>query len=62
MLFRSKLGAFLDLYDRYLTKFERWMLTRTLHKVREVVRRDLLLREAMALVINAPSKTERKSR
>lgn len=50
----EKLGAFVDFYKHDLTKFERWMFQRTLRKVRGVVRRDQLLREAMAVVINAP--------
>ena len=51
----EKLDAILDFYKHDLTKFERWMLRRTLRKVRGVVRRDKLLRDAMEVVINAPS-------
>ena len=51
----EKLDAILDFYKHDLTKFERWMLIRTLRKVRGVVRRDKLLRDAMEVVINAPS-------
>lgn len=51
----EKLESILDFYRHDLTKFERWMLIRTLRKVRGVVRRDALLRKAMEVVINAPS-------
>ena len=52
----EKLVGFVDFYKHDLTKFERWMLRRALRKVREVVRRDELLRRAMEVVINAPEK------
>jgi hypothetical protein len=51
----ERLVGFIDFYKHDLTKFERWMLRRALRKVREVVRRDELLRKAMEVVINAPS-------
>ena len=51
----EKLESILDFYRHDLTKFERWMFQRTLRKMRAVVRREQLLREAMAVVINAPS-------
>ena len=35
-------------------KFERWMLSRAVSKVRKLVKRDELLRSAMEIVINAP--------
>ena len=58
----EKLDAFVDCYKHDLSKFERWMLRRTLRKVHAVVCRDELLRKAMEMVINAPFKAERKSR
>lgn len=50
----EKLGKFLDYYSSDITKFERWMLRRAMIKVRRVVKRDALLRDAMEIVINKP--------
>lgn len=50
----AKLGKFLEYYAEDITKFERWMLRRAMRKVRKVVKRDALLRDAMEIVINKP--------
>jgi hypothetical protein len=50
----EKVSGFLDHYKRDITQFEHWMLMRTMRKVRKLVKRDELLRGAMAIVINAP--------
>jgi hypothetical protein len=53
----DKVGRFLDFYSLDITRFERWVIKRALTKVRGVVRRDALLRDAMSIVINAPEET-----
>ena len=50
----DKILMFADEFERDITKFERWMLSRTVRKVRKLVKRDELLRKAMEIVINAP--------
>jgi len=45
---------FADEFERDITKFERWMLSRTVRRVRKLVKRDELLRKAMEIVINKP--------
>lgn len=50
----DKILRFADEFDRDITKFERWMLSRTVRKVRKLVKRDELLRKAMEIVINKP--------
>ena len=53
----SHLEKVLEFVSRYrpdITKFERWMLSRAVTKVHKLVKRDELLRGAMAIVINAP--------
>ena len=50
----DKILKFADEFDRDITKFERWMLSRTVRKVRKLVKRDELLRKAMEIVINKP--------
>jgi hypothetical protein len=53
----SHLEKVLDFASRYgpdITTFENWMLARVVRKVRKLVKRDELLRGAMAIVINAP--------
>jgi hypothetical protein len=50
----EKVSGFLDHYRRDITQFEHWMLMRVMRKVRKIVKRDELLRGAMAIVINAP--------
>jgi DNA primase large subunit len=45
---------FADEFERDITKFEQWMLSRTVRKVRKLVKRDELLRKAMEIVINKP--------
>jgi hypothetical protein len=53
----SHLEKVLEFASRYgpdITTFENWMLARTVRKVRKLVKRDELLRGAMAIVINAP--------
>ena len=52
----EKVSGFLDHYRQDITQFEHWMLMRTMRKVRKLVKRDELLRGAMAIVINAPEK------
>ena len=49
-----KVREFASLYESDITAFENWMLMRTMRKVRKLVKRDELLRGAMAIVINAP--------
>jgi hypothetical protein len=50
----NKVYKFAVEYENDITKFERWMLSRAVSKVRRVVKRDELLRSAMEIVINAP--------
>ena len=53
----SHLEKVLEFASRYgpdITNFETWMLGRAVRKVRKLVKRDELLRGAMAIVINAP--------
>lgn len=53
----SHLEKVLDFASRYgpdITNFETWMLGRAVRRVRKLVKRDELLRGAMAIVINAP--------
>jgi hypothetical protein len=53
----SHLEKVLEFASRYapdITTFEYWMLTRAVRRVRKLVKRDELLRGAMAIVINAP--------
>ena len=53
----SHLEKVLEFASRYgpdITKFETWMLGRAVRRVRKLVKRDELLRGAMAIVINAP--------
>jgi hypothetical protein len=49
-----KVLTFADKYETDITKFERWMLSRVVRKVRKLVKRDELLRSAMEIVINKP--------
>lgn len=50
----DKILMFADEFERDITKFEQWMLSRTVRKVRKLVKRDELLRKAMEIVINKP--------
>ena len=50
----EKVGRLSDYYSADITRFERWMINRAMIKVRRVVRRDALLRDAMEIVINKP--------
>jgi len=50
----DKILMFADEFERDITKFERWMLSRTVRRVRKLVKRDELLRKAMEIVINKP--------
>jgi len=50
----EKIGSYLETYNRFLTKFECWMLIRAMRKVRKAVRRAELLQRAMSIVINEP--------
>ena len=50
----GKVYKFAVEYENDITKFERWMLSRAVSKVRKLVKRDELLRSAMEIVINAP--------
>ena len=49
-----KVLEFVSLYGLDITKFERFMLGRAVRRVRKLVKRDELLRCAMAIVINVP--------
>jgi len=54
----SHLEKVLEFASRYgpdITNFESFMLGRAVRKVRKLVKRDELLRGAMAIVINAPA-------
>lgn len=51
----QKVNAFVRTYAAYLTRYERMMLRRAIRRIN----RELLMNEAMAIVINTPPEVEK---
>ena len=51
----EKVARLMDHHESNFTKYEEWMLRRTMIRIRNVIRRAQTLNRAMGIVINEPS-------
>jgi hypothetical protein len=54
----EKVARLMDHHESNFTKYEEWMLRRTMIRIRNVIRRAQTLNRAMSIVINEPSEEE----
>ena len=58
----EKVARLMDHHESNFTKYEEWMLRRTMIRIRNVIRRETTLNRAMGIVINEPSEEELRMR
>lgn len=58
----EKVARLMDHHESTFTKYEAWMIRRTMIRIRNVIRRETTLNRAMSIVINEPSEEELRSK
>jgi hypothetical protein len=56
----EKVARLMDHHESTFTKYEEWMLRRTMVRIRNVIRRETTLNRAMSIVINDPTDEEKR--